>query len=391
MTEKLFYNDPYLRECESEVIDIINEEDKILVILDKTIFYPEGGGQPSDTGEIDGSKVVYVFEKNGIIYHEMEQAPKNKKVFCVIDFDRRFDHMQQHAGEHLLSGAILKLYGGNNKGFHLGSDYVTVDIDMNEINEEMVNKIEEEVNYYIYSNEPIKTYIVSKEDCEKYPLRKQIKVDEDIRIVEAKGMDCCACCGIHVSNTAEVGIVKVIKIERYKGMTRIYLKCGERAFKDFQNKHNVITKLSRHFSVDENSLFDKILGQCSEIDNLKKEISKIKKVFAENEAEELVKGENSKIIIKEYKDKSFDDIQLIASSINNKEYVLILASIIDKKILFINGTQLDVNCGKAFKENIKEFNGKGGGNAQRAQGTFDNEEDLIRFSGFLNSYTKSEI
>lgn len=391
LTEKLFYNDPYMKECESEVIDIINEDGKVLIVLDKTIFYPEGGGQPSDIGEIDGIKVTYVSEKGGVIYHQMEKAPTNTRVFCKIDFDRRFDHMQQHAGEHLLSGAILRLYGGNNKGFHLGIDYVTVDIDISEISEEMVAKIEEEVNNYIYANEPIKTFIVSKEECKNYPLRKQINVDEDIRIVEVKDMDCCACCGTHVYTTSEVGIVKIIKSERYKGMTRIYCKCGKRAFTDFQNKHNVITKLSRHFSVDENNLFDKVISQCEELDNMKKEMAKLKKVFAENEAEELVKAENSKIIIKEYRNKNFEDIQLIASAINSKEHILILSSISDKKLLFINGTDANVNCGKAFKENVKEFNGKGGGNAQRAQGTFDSEEELIKFSEFLNSYVNNEM
>lgn len=388
MTDKLFYKDSYLRECQSEVVDIINENGKALIILDKTIFYPEGGGQPSDTGEIDGIKVTHVSEKNGVIYHHMDQAPKNKKVFCKINFDKRFDNMQQHSGEHLLSGAILKLYGGNNKRFYLGNDYVTIDIDMNEINEEMINKIEEEVNYYIYSNEHIKTHLVSGKDCEKYPLRNQIKIDGDIRIVEVEGMDCCACCGTHVHKTGEIGIVKIIKSERYKDMTRIYFKCGERALKDFQNKHDIIAKLNRHFSVDENTLLDRILIQSSEIDNLKEELGKLKKIFAENEAKRLVESEPSNIIIKEYEEKSFDDVQLIASKINNKEYVLVLVSILDRKILFINGTHFNINCGNVFKENIKKFNGKGGGNNQRAQGTFDKEEDLIKFYEFLSSYIK---
>lgn len=391
MTEKLFYKDPYLTECEAEVKDIINKSDKILVVLDRTPFYPEGGGQPSDMGEINGVKVLHVYEEGSIVYHHVEKVIQDKKVLCKIDFDRRFDHMQQHSGEHLLSGAILKLYNGNNKGFHLGEDYVTIDIDIDGMTDEMIRNVEDEVNSYIYKNTEICTYVVSNEESKEFPLRKQINVDEDLRIVEAKDMDCCPCCGTHVIRTGEIGIVKIIKSERYKGMTRIYLKCGNRALKDFQNKHNIITKLNKHFSADENALFDKILSQSSEIDNLKKELAKLKKTFAENEAKELIEGELSKVIIKEYKDKNFDDIQLIASVINTKEHILILASIIDKKILFVNGTESNINCGKAFKENIKEFNGKGGGNAQRAQGTFDTEEDLIRFSGFLNSYTKGEI
>lgn len=385
MTEKLFYNDPYLKECQAEIVDIINEDNKILVILDKTIFYPEGGGQPSDTGEINGVKVTYVFEDGRTIYHEVEKAPEGKIASCKINFDRRFDHMQQHSGEHLLSGAILKLYGGNNKGFHLGVDYVTVDIDMNEIDEQMVNKIEEEVNQYIYLNESINTYVVSKDECEKFPLRKQINVDEDIRVVEAKNMDCCACCGTHVFETGEIGIVKIIKTEKYKGMTRIYFKCGKRALKDFENKHDIVTKLIRSFSAKEDDIVERIESQCIEIDSLRKELSKLKKNLAEVEAENIIENEKTQVVFRKYGNKDFDDIQLIASELTMKSYIIILASLRDNKILFLNKTDKDVNCGKIFKENIKEFNGKGGGNASRAQGTFDKEEDLVKFSEFVYS------
>lgn len=385
MTEKLFYNDPYLKECQAEIVDIINEDNKILVILDKTIFYPEGGGQPSDTGEINGVKVTYVFEDGGTIYHEVEKAPEGKIASCKINFDRRFDHMQQHSGEHLLSGAILKLYGGNNKGFHLGVDYVTVDIDMNEIDEQMVNKIEEEVNQYIYLNESINTYVVSKDECEKFPLRKQINVDEDIRVVEAKNMDCCACCGTHVFETGEIGIVKIIKTEKYKGMTRIYFKCGKRALKDFENKHDIVTKLIRSFSAKEDDIIERIESQCIELDSLRKELSKLKKNLAEVEAENIIENEKTQVVFRKYGNKDFDDIQLIASELTMKSYIIILASLRDNKILFLNKTDKDVNCGKIFKENIKEFNGKGGGNASRAQGTFDKEEDLVKFSEFVYS------
>lgn len=386
MTEKLFYDDPYLKECQANIVEIINEDNNILVVLDKTIFYPEGGGQPSDTGKINDIKVTYVFEKNGTIYHQVERTPETKSVLCKIDFDRRFDHMQQHSGEHLLSGAILKLYGGNNKGFHLGVDYVTVDIDMNEIDENMINKIEEEVNNYIYLNESFKTYIVSKSECEKIPLRKQINVEEDIRIVEAKDMDCCACCGTHVLKTGEIGIVKIIKTEKYKGMTRIYFKCGKRALKDFENKHDIVTKLIRIFSANENDLVERIQSQCIEVDNLKKELSKLKKRFAEVEAKNIIENEKTQIVFRKYSDKDFEDIQLLSSELSLRKYLIIFVSLKDNKILFLNNTGNDINCGKVFKDSIKEYNGKGGGNASRAQGTFDNKEELIKFAEFLYSF-----
>jgi alanyl-tRNA synthetase len=383
LTEKLFYKNAYLSECEAEVTDIVVKEGKTLVVLDKSPFYPEGGGQPSDVGTINGIRVLYVYEENGIMYHQIENKPQDRKVTCKIDFDRRFDHMQQHSGEHLLSGVILKLYNGNNKGFHLGDDYVTIDIDIDGMTDEMINCIEDEVNSYIYRNTEFCTYLVSKQDSEKFPLRKQINVDEDLRIVEAKDMDCCPCCGTHVSRTGEIGIIKIIRYERYKGMTRIYLKCGNRALKDFQNKQNIISNLSRKLSSDENNISLRIESQFLEIEKLTKELNALKKILAEDEAKKIISMDSSKIIQKIYDNRTFDDIQLIGSLLSSKNRVLILSSISDKRILFMNSAGLDINCGNLFKANIKEFNGKGGGNAKRAQGTFDNSEDLIKFSAFL--------
>jgi len=384
LTEKLFYKDPYLSQCESEVKDIINKDGKILIVLDRTPFYPEGGGQPSDLGEINGIKVLYVYEKDEVIYHQVEKAVEGNKVLCKIDFERRFDHMQQHSGEHLLSGVIFKLYNGNNKGFHLGEDYVTIDIDIDGMTDEMLKTAEDEVNSYIYKNREICTYVVSKEDSKKFPMRKQINVDEDVRIVEAKDMDCCPCCGTHVLRTGEIGIIKIIKSERYKGMTRIYLKCGNRALKDFQNKQSIIINLNKHLSSDENNLVQRVESQSLEIEKLKKELNGFKKMIAENEAEILMKMSNSRIILRKYEDKSLEDIELIAAALSSRNYILILSSLNDKKILFMNNSDLDINCGKLFKDNIKEFNGKGGGNAKRAQGSFENSENLINFSEFLN-------
>lgn len=391
LTEKLFYENPYLRECESEVEEIVPKDDKFLLVLNKTIFYPEGGGQPSDIGEIDGAAVEYVFEKEGVIYHRVTKVPKDKKVFCKIDFERRFDHMQQHSGEHLLTGAIFNLYKGNNKGFHLGEEYVTIDIDipLEDMTEEMLLKAEETVNSFIYKNQEIRTYVVSKEESEKLPLRKRINVDEDLRIVEAENMDCCPCCGTHVIRTGEVGVVKIIKTERYKGMTRIYFKCGNRALKDFQNKHNIITKLNRLFSSDENNLVQRVENQAADFERVSRELNKLRRILAVREVEHIVKEDSSKIYVGKYEDRSFEEIQLLGTAFEGKDRIIILGSLCDLKLLFNNNTGLDVNCGKIFKDNIKEFNGKGGGNGKKAQGTFTSKEDLVNFINFLSSYLES--
>lgn len=389
MTEKLYYLDPYLKECEAEIVEVIKEKEKIFVVLDKTPFYPEGGGQPSDTGNINGIKVIYVYEKDNIIYHQVEKELMCGKAICKVDFQRRFDFMQQHSGEHLLSGAIYKLYKVNNKGFHLGKEYVTLDIDIYPFTDAMVKELEREVNRYIYINEPFITYIVDKENLDKVPSRKRIDVDEGIRIVEAKDMDCCPCCGIHVLRTGEIGLIKILKVEKYKGMSRIYIKCGKRAYEDLAVKYYIISALSRKFSTDEKNLLKNINKQSQEIFDLKTQLNELKAKLAEEETSNLIKDSNENFIFKSYENKSFEEVIHIGEALSKNPYIFILTSLKDKKILFANNTNIKLRCGKIFKEYIKEFSGKGGGSDIKAQGFFNSVEELDKFYLFLYEMVKN--
>lgn len=387
MTKKLYYSDAYLDRCECEIVKIIKEGSKIFAILDETPFYPEGGGQPSDRGTINNVNVIDVYEKDGIIYHEVDEDLEIGKVLCSVDFERRFDFMQQHSGEHLLSGIIHKFYNGNNKGFHMGEDYVTMDIDIYPFTEEMIEIVENKVNDYIYMNEEFRTYVVSKEELNSTPSRKKIDVEGEIRIVEAKEMDCCPCCGTHVARTGEIGIIKIFKVEKYKGMSRIYLKCGKRALEEFKIKQEVLSSLSKKFSTDEKSLIKNICKQEEELFNLKKELLNLKKDLAKEESEKLMNEFKGNAISKIFKRKTFEEVKYIGEYLNEKFYNFVLVSLIDNNILFINNN-LDIDCGKIFKNNIKKFNGKGGGSSARAQGIFENEDDLKKFYCFLCDYLK---
>ncbi|WBW98166.1 alanyl-tRNA editing protein [Oceanirhabdus sp. W0125-5] len=388
MTEKLYYKDSYIKECEVEIVQVLKEENKVLVVLNKTPFYPEGGGQPSDTGYINGVRVKYVFEKENIIYHEVDGELECGKALCTVDFERRFDFMQQHSGEHIVSGIIYKLFKGNNKGFHLGEDYITMDIDIYPFTDDMIDSLEEEVNNAIYKNVPFKTYIVDNEGLEKVNARKKFKVDGDIRIVEVDNIDCCPCCGTHLSRTGEIGIVKILKVEKYKGMSRLYLKCGNRAYKDYKQKHNVISELNKNFSTDEYNLLKSIDNQQQLFNNLKKQLSELKNQLAIEEASKLIKSTDNNLICKRYENKSFEEIRDIGEILSEKNYILVLASEIDKKLLFINNSDMQISCGKVFKEHIKKFNGKGGGRDSMAQGAFDTLNDLKEFYSFLCEMVK---
>ncbi|MFL0250385.1 alanyl-tRNA editing protein [Clostridium neuense] len=383
MTEKMFYDDPYICQGEAKIVDVVEKNNKYEVILDKTPFYPEGGGQPCDLGTINGIPVEFVHEKDDVIYHVMSKKPDGEIAECKVDFQRRRDNIQQHTGEHLLSAAFFKLYKGVNCGFHMGEDYITIDIDMEEVTEAMVQKVEEEVNNYIYMNVPTKTYFMSKAEAQKLPLRKAIKAEGRIRIVQLGDVDYSACCGTHVVRTGEVGIVKILKTEKYKGMTRVYFKCGERALKHIMKEHDIIGKLQKSFSTEEDKLVDRVNSQNEEIANLRKEIAEYKKNEAKIQAEKLLKSLHSKFISADYEDKDFDFIEGVYDCLKDEEAVIILTSGKDNRIIFAQNSIDNVQCGKIFKENIKEFNGRGGGSPKRAQAAFSNKEDLDRFVEFL--------
>lgn len=382
MTRKLYYENSYISECESTIVDVIEKDEKYLVLLDATPFYPEGGGQPSDTGTIDGVNVSHVFEEEDTIYHVLDRRLEKKAVKCLVDFERRFDHMQQHSGEHLLSAAFFKLFKGVNCGFHMGEDYVTIDINLKEIEDDMIVQIEEEVNRYVTDNLEVHTYIVTRDEVNKLPMRKEVKVDEDIRIVQMGDADYSACCGTHVARTGEIGLVKIIKTEKYKGMTRLYFKCGARALKDYINKHNIITSIGKLLSADENSLFDMIQSQNVLIKELNRKIFETKMLLAKAEAEHLIQEAKSVLISKNYEGKAFEDVQYISSIMEREPFIVILASIVDKKIIMSQNGEFNISCGKVFKEKLSAYNGKGGGNDKKAQAAFQTESEL---RGFVNT------
>lgn len=391
MTNRVFYEDPYVAVWNSEIIGIEEKDNKYLITLNETPFYPEGGGQPCDLGTIDGIKVSSVYEEGNTVFHVLDEKPYNKKVKCVVDFERRFDHMQQHTGEHIISGLFLKNYSGANKGFHMGEDYVTIDIDLSEISEDMIRHIEEEGNDVIYRNMEITTCVVTKDEAGRMPLRKELKVEEDIRVVMAGDIDCVACCGTHVAKTGEVGIIKIIRSERYKGMTRIYFKCGKRALRDYGKKFDIVTNLSRLLSTEEDTLTGKIEAQVANTKSLGKRINDLSTRLAEFEAKELIASSTNGIIEKSYTDRTMEELQFIAKYFEDKPYIIILSSQAKNSLMMGHDGSFSLHCGKLFKENIASFNGRGGGGPKRAQGSFEFQEDLKAFQNLLHSEAEKNL
>lgn len=228
-TEKLYYADPFLTDFTATVLDCQPGKNGYLVTLDRTAFYPEGGGQPADHGVLDGAVVTDVHEKNSVILHNVDRAVEiGKTVTGTIDWGRRFDHMQQHSGEHICSGLICERFHCDNVGFHMGADIVTIDFNA-DISWEELLEIEAKANQYLYENHPIDIQFHRGAELEAIDYRSKKALEGDVRIVAFPGADCCACCGTHVARSGQVGLVKFLSVQKFRDGVRIEMLAGRRA------------------------------------------------------------------------------------------------------------------------------------------------------------------
>ena len=230
-TEKLYYADPFLTEFDARVLACEAEKGGYAVVLDRTAFYPEGGGQPYDTGVLGGAEVSEVHEKAGVVTHKCAAPlPVGAAVHGKIDRARRFDHMQQHSGEHICSGLICARYGCDNVGFHMGAESVTIDFNADIPWEELL-ELEAAANRYIYEDHAIDIQLHRGAELDAIDYRSKKPLEGDVRIVTFPGADCCACCGTHVMRSGQVGIVKFLSVQKFREGVRIELLCGGRAYR----------------------------------------------------------------------------------------------------------------------------------------------------------------
>jgi alanyl-tRNA synthetase len=246
-TRKLYYEDAYKTEFSAQVVSA-NDGD---VVLDRTLFFPEEGGQSADTGVLGGFRVADVKIKDGEIHHLLEDRSVSIKegteISGRIDWQHRFSNMQQHSGEHIFSGLVHSTYGFDNVGFHLSTEITTLDFD-GELNTEQVRELEIKVNQAIHENLPVQVKFPTKNELGEIEYRSKIEIEGQVRIVEIPGIDRCACCAPHVRTTAEVGLLKIQSCDRHRGGCRLTIVCGMRALKDYQQKQESVGKVSAALS-----------------------------------------------------------------------------------------------------------------------------------------------
>ena len=228
-TEKLYYSDPYLKTFTARVLSCDPGKNGFLVTLDRTAFYPEGGGQPCDLGTLGQAKVLDVQEKDGTVFHTVDRPVEiGAALPGAIDWDRRFDHMQQHSGEHIVSGLLCARFACDNVGFHMGEDLVTIDYNA-DIPWDALLEVEAAANRYLWEDHPADIRLHRGEELAAIDYRSKKAIPGDVRIVTFPGADCCACCGTHVRTSAEVGLVKFLSVQKFREGVRIELLCGRRA------------------------------------------------------------------------------------------------------------------------------------------------------------------
>lgn len=378
MTEKLFDTNSYLKDFQATVVSCEQKNDNAWrVVLDRTAFFPEGGGQSGDTGWLNEIAVIDTGEKDGIIYHETkEPLEAGAQVAGKIDYAARFDKMQQHTGEHILSGIVCATYRYTNVGFHLGAEVTTLDFN-GELTAEQVQDLEVRGNEAICANIPVQVVFPSKEELKEMDYRSKIEIEGQVRIVEIPGVDRCACCAPHVKFTAEVGLLKILSYDRHRGGCRLTIVCGMRALKDYQKKQWSAEKISVALSARIDNVDKAVVHLQEQQKSLREQLNRIQALYLQEKLAKI-RPEDSVVCIFE---EALDSIAMrnfvnaamercdgiCGAFIGNEEcgYHYILGS-----------RTIDV---REVSQKLNErFEGKGGGKPQMVQGSLIGKEEEIQ-------------
>ncbi|WP_150273895.1 alanyl-tRNA editing protein [Paenibacillus tepidiphilus] len=386
MTKKLYYESADIAEWQTVVTGSLQREGKEYVTLAETALYPHGGGQPCDTGQIGGVPVLDVILEGEEVLHLVEAAlPVGEAVHCTIDWERRFDHMQQHSGQHLLSAVFRESFGAQTLSFHLGADYATIDIALPELEPEQLATVEAEVNRQIYRNHPITSYFVSEAELARLPLAKQPKVTENFRIVEIAGIEYNACGGTHVSATGAIGMIKLLRADKQKGNVRVTFKCGGRALREFNDQSRILGVLAAKYNTGKDEIIDRIEKWEQEQKRLEAELAELRETNDGYAAKELLAAlaPGAGLLSRIFEAKSLKELQSLAAKLTalTDLPVLLLSSAENKAVLAHSG-QAGFSCGAFFKAELGAFQGKGGGSDRLAQAGFPEWENAQAFYEF---------
>lgn len=377
---ELFYKQPYTKEFDATINACHKIEDHYEIVLSDTAFYPEGGGQQCDLGTIDGVQVINVQRKDGFIFHSIDkELTVGNTVHCVVDWSRRFIHMQEHSGEHLVSGLVHQKYGFDNVGFHMG-EMIQIDFD-GELSFDQMREIENQANNIIYLNEPIIVTYPNEEERKNISYRAKKELHGVVRIVTIPDGDTCACCGTHTATTGEIGVIRILSCEKHKHGTRVLMLAGEKALqydqKIFDQNHQISVMLSsRMLETSEavNGLLQQLNEQRYQIGGLQKEL--ISYQLQQYPA-------NQKLITIFEKDMDRETMRQLAVDLVEKKNCGVAAVLCQQDDMYgyvlLSHTLNLKEYSKFLNENL---HGQGGGTSDILQGNFkakkEDIEDLLK-------------
>ena len=384
-TEKLFYKDQYIKEFEGKVLEVTERDGKFHVFLDKTAFFPGGGGQASDLGTLDGKEVIDVIEEGDKIAHILnEKIEEGKVVKGIIDWNRRHDEMQQHLAQHVLSGCFFSMFNANTAGIHLGHDVSTVDI-IGNIREDMIKKAEKRANEVIKENHKVNFIMTDREKAQAMGLRRDLATDDNsIRVVQIEDLDINACCGVHPSNTLELQMIKIKGWVPHKGNTRIEFLAGDRAVSYALDRDNILSEICKKLNTADNEAINRINNLNNDYAEVLEEKKKLKNELSKYEVQNLInsaeKSNDFIIISKIYENEDMKYLNKLATSLTEENNRVVLFAVKGKdkaNLLFAVSKNLkEKNMGALVKETLALIDGKGGGSPLIAQGGGKNVENL---------------
>lgn len=378
MTDKLYNDNVMLKECTATVLACEEKDGKFLVELDRTVIFPEGGGQLSDRGKINDVNVLHASEKEGCIFHECDQPLEvGAQVTVTLDWAVRLDRMQQHCGEHILSFVCWKLFDSQNIGFHMNEDFVTVDLDK-ALTEEELLQVEQATNAIIWENRPINVLNLESEEAAKLPMRKfNANLKGILRIVAVEGADVCTCCGTHPPFTGMVGCMKIIRAERRKQGQRLEILCGARAMADYAKKNNVLHNLATNLSSKVDEVPERFAKMKEEVSNLAEVVKEKTAKLLDIELQETLAGaevraDGAKLLHLVLDDaKNGKNLMPKLGALEN--VVSVVLAVQPERISYFValGKNTAGDCRAYIKLLNDTFDGRGGGKPDGAQGGAD--------------------
>ena len=380
MTNRLYYNDPYLVEFDATVTAVESIEGKPAVRLDRTAFYPTSGGQPHDIGALDTTPVVEVIDADGEVLHVVQrEMAVGARVYGKVDWSRRFDHMQQHTGQHVLSAAFDRIAGARTESFHLGADYATIDLGR-DLGPADIARAEDDANRIVWEDRLVKISFVDAAEAAKLPLRKETLREGTLRLIDIEDYDLSACGGTHVRRTGVIGIIAVTGWERFKGGTRVGFVCGGRALRAHRKLRDITAASVRAVSVLPDELPAGIERLQMELKDARRSIKDLQVKLAGHEAASLAAGASNARVIAALDGWDQGALKAIASAIAAKpgHAAALISRSTPSAIVIARHPDAAVDAAAVLKQVVQKFGGKGGGRPELAQGgSLQGEPDAI--------------